>query len=120
MNKGVRHWQSTSIYYSTTHECILTLALLRQIVNMCMCVHACTHMHTDEHKGWKYTGVKLLQMLILWVRKIMNLNSGDLPLGDTNVFRLSLCFSYRCCCLRKRLAAGGESACSLLTAVAIK
>lgn len=38
MNKGVQHWQSTSIYYSITHECIPTLALHRHKANMCMCV----------------------------------------------------------------------------------
>lgn len=122
----MQHWQSTSIYYSTTHECILTLAPLGQKVNVHMCM--CAHMH----KGWKFSGVKLLQMLILRVRKLRTLSllschwetlmcfHDGCVLGDTNVFWRWLCFSYRCCYHRKRLAAGGESVCLLLTRVAIK
>lgn len=65
--------------------------LHRQIVGMCMCVCVCTHtQHT--HKDWKCTWAKWLQMLILCVRKIMNLDSVELPLGDTNVFWLLLFF----------------------------
>lgn len=86
---------------------------------VCLCVHS--HSHTKTNKAWKCTWVKWLQMWILWVRKIMNLNCGELLLGDTNVFWLLLLFfSYRCFCHQKRLAVGGESTCSLLTASPMK
>ena len=129
----MQHWQSTSIYYSTTHECVLVLALHRQTVNTCMCVCVCVcvivhaRTHQDQHKSWICTWAKWLQMLILWVRNIINLNSGELPLGDTNVFWLFFfcyvlcCFSYRCSYNKKRrLAAVGDSTFPLLTALSIK
>lgn len=87
-------------------------------VHMCMCAHM--------HKGWKFNGVKLLQMLILWVRKLGTLSllschwetlmcfDDGRVLGDTNVFWRWLCFSYRW-----RLVAVRESVCLLLTGVAI-
>lgn len=87
----------------------------------CVCLCAHSHSHTKTNKAWKCTCVNWLQMWKLWVRKIMNLNCGELPLGDTNVFWLLLLFfSYRCFFHQKRLAVGGKSTCSLLTASPMK
>lgn len=104
---------------SASHTC--SMQTNSKHVRVCVCICACTHTQRQT-QSQKCTWAKWLQMLILWVRKISNLNSGELPLGDTNVFWLLLCFFffYRCCSHRKRLAAAGESTCPLLTALPIK